>query len=153
MKCENNITQTNTNCNDYHQPNTLKISESSHCIFSGDKPFKCLHGGCNQQFTQKDGLNKHLRIHCEDKKLQCKLLGSMGNERFSSKTNLDDHIKQMLEIKSYKCSLCNKRFVRKQELTQHFQMHSGEKLFECKHCKKRFNDRSNLISHTKMIHN
>ena len=144
----------NAHCDEYHQQEsqtTIDAMQSSNDkIYKYDKnprhggrAFKSIHSGCNQPFVKRSRLMQHSM----DKMLQCKLLGSIGNDAFSAKTNLDDHIKQMLIIKDYKCSFCDKTFVRKHELMIHSRCHKGEKSFECKHCKKRFNDRNKLTSH------
>lgn len=40
-------------------------------VHTGERPFKCNESGCNQSFTQKANLNKHLAVHLRRKRQKC----------------------------------------------------------------------------------
>jgi uncharacterized Zn-finger protein len=41
-------------------------------VHTKERPFVCPEPGCDQSFTQKANLNKHLAVHSRRKKLDCK---------------------------------------------------------------------------------
>merc|ERR1712228_2561 len=116
----------------------------------GIKNFKC--SVCGKSFVLKQELIRHSRIHLKEKPFKCTHQKCGCNKGYTQKAGLDDHIKRVLGIKNYKCSVCNKAFVSSSELKQHSPAHSGEKPFGCKQCKKRFNHRSGLTHHLKSHH-
>ena len=69
------------------------------------------------------------------------------DKRFSSKSNLNKHIKIHDEKKAFKCDVCFKAFNQKSNLTQHYKTHTGEKPFGCQVCDKKFAYKCALVQH------
>lgn len=64
-----------------------------------------------------------------------------------SKSNLQTHMNNHLEIKPFGCSQCSKSFATKQLLKFHESRHAGVRPFECELCGKRFNQKPHLNEH------
>ena len=78
------------------------------------------------------------------------LCGYCG-KHFSSKSNLNQHIRHHTGKKPFECYLCGKTFPRKYTLMRHLKTHSTERPFECNQCGKRFTYKSNMVDH-KVVH-
>jgi len=72
---------------------------------------------------------------------------------FSTKRNLNDHLKGHLESKPHSCTFpsCGKSFLRPAHLRIHARIHTGEKPFACDYpgCAKKFNQKSALKQHSR----
>lgn len=55
------------------------IHEKSH--ESSKKPYKCKFDKCDGTFKEKTGLRKHYRIHCEDKRYECRYCDKKFRQR------------------------------------------------------------------------
>ncbi|RYP59803.1 hypothetical protein DL769_008385 [Monosporascus sp. CRB-8-3] len=64
------------------------------------------------------------------------------------------HENRHLNIRAFKCTVCNKAFHQKANLRIHEDIHSGIKRFECKldGCPKKFGTRGNLKNHMNRFH-
>ncbi|XP_029981973.1 zinc finger protein 771-like isoform X2 [Sphaeramia orbicularis] len=74
------------------------------------------------------------------------LLCSVCGAGFTSKLDLDNHMKFHTEENPFLCSVCCERFPRKSALKHHMKVHSGGKV-KCLVCKKGFQDRTHLRRH------
>ncbi|CDW75002.1 krueppel-like factor 13 [Stylonychia lemnae] len=63
-------------------------------VHTGERPFICHHADCQQAFTQKANLNKHMEIHKKKKKLVC----SRCKKHFSSSYLLRVIILMVIEL-------------------------------------------------------
>ena len=125
---------------------------------------------CGKEFSRKDHLTTHERIHPEIKPLQCyeksqkQLVAHEAIPRnentfqcnvckkiFAHKQYLKKHEVIHSKEKPFQCKNCLKYFTQYQNLKRHEIIHTGEVPFQCKICKKRFNLKGNLKVH-KRIH-
>ncbi|XP_032378883.1 zinc finger and SCAN domain-containing protein 22 isoform X2 [Etheostoma spectabile] len=133
------------------------------------KQFSC--SLCGKEFSRKNSLNTHMKLHSEGKHLTCSVCKavfshssvkavhmrihtgekpfscSVCSKRFAQAATLKQHMTIHTGEKPFSCSFCRKTFARHSNLTRHLTVHSGEKLFSCSVCDKRFTDYSNLKRH------
>ncbi|XP_028835269.1 zinc finger protein 1035 isoform X2 [Denticeps clupeoides] len=70
---------------------------------------------------------------------------SVCKKRFSSKGDLQEHVKWHAEFRPFKCKVCGKGFTQKRYLTRHQQIH--ERLHRCDKCPQLFVNESSLLAH------
>ena len=82
---------------------------------------------CGRDFTRKQNLRQHLRIHTGVKPFQCDTCG----RRFTQKSTLRRHNMIHTNEKPHKCSTCSAAFTRKVDLENHMRIHTGERPYVC----------------------
>lgn len=102
---------------------------------------------CQRKFTKKLYVEKHLKLHVENK-LDC----TICSRSFKESRNLQKHMLTHTGEKPFKCSLCEKCFQHESYLTIHMRHHTGERPFVCQQCGKAFFGCSSLTAHIKQIH-
>ncbi|XP_046405035.1 zinc finger protein 37-like [Ischnura elegans] len=85
-------------------------TDSSH---SAKKPYSC--NECEQSFSNKHCLVRHVRTHTKEKPYSC----IECEKSFSKKSNLVQHIRTHTKEKPYSCGECEKSFSRKSHLVNH----------------------------------
>jgi len=104
---------------------------------------------CNQKFTQKSSLVKHIKSTHKEIKISCKLCP----QKFVCKQNLGRHIKSVHEQIKIPCELCPQKFSQKHCLVRHIKsVHEQIKIF-CNLCSRKFAGKRNLVKHVKSVHN
>ncbi|XP_065130619.1 uncharacterized protein [Paramisgurnus dabryanus] len=83
---------------------------------------------------------KKLNFHCE----QC------GKDLFTTTSNINVHMRQHSEVKSFYCTECGHYFSTKQNLDAHKRIHTGEKPYKCPHCEKRFRYKPHVKRHMRL---
>ena len=83
---------------------------------------------------------------CWKESLRCELCCKC----FTSRSNLNQHLKIHMGEKQFKCIVCDKQFTQKGALKGHYSMHSGDKPFTCDVCGKQFTQRQNLQKHSRV---
>ncbi|XP_033096562.1 zinc finger protein 3-like [Anneissia japonica] len=111
---------------------------------TGGKTYDCKH--CGNKFTQSFNLQRHLKIHTDEKQYEC---GHCGKE-FIEGGHLKRHIRIHTGQTPYECQHCGKKFKQSADLKIHIRMHTGETPYECEHCGNRFSDNSNLKAHVRI---
>ena len=113
---------------------------------SGERPYKCSHMGCGATFTRQGDLNKHGRIHSEEKSIKCQYC----EKRFAQKVQVKIHERYHTGEKLFQCTICNKSFYTKRGLQEHETLHTGEKPYKCKLCNYRCRLEKMLKTHQKV---
>ena len=86
-----------------------------------------------------------LEVKTKQKPYRCALC----TKSFSSKQELNIHMRVHTGEKPYSCSQCSKSFTRSSVLQLHLRIHSGEKPYSCVKCSKSFTKDDNLKRHVK----
>nr|KAG5705651.1 hypothetical protein BaRGS_026590 [Batillaria attramentaria] len=110
-----------------------------------DKPVKYQCPKCEDMFSLKSHLDKHLALHSPTSQV-CKVC----NKTFANVYRLQRHMishDESTDLRKFKCPECGKAFKFKHHLKEHIRIHSGEKPFECANCGKRFSHSGSYSSH------
>ncbi len=131
--------------NDTEEANT--ILREAEIRINGDVAYRCRI--CNRNISNPNRFISHYRGHNSENKFTCDLCGKQAKTQHQ----LNTHIKNIhLNIRNYKCDICDKCFYTKQACEEHRRIHTGERPFSCEICGKTFVAGNALISH-KRFHN
>lgn len=100
---------------------------------------------CEEAFTKRTLLVKHVETHLQDPDSCCGLCG----HQYESTTSLAAHLRSHHELGN-SCHVCGKTFPAHTALEMHLRIHTGEKPFSCTYCGKSFNQSGNLKMHLKI---
>ncbi|CAG2241700.1 GTF3A [Mytilus edulis] len=111
----------------------------------------CEEEGCNQTFSSKQALNKHIKRRHEKKLYECTFKGC--TRYFHKHQHLSIHEYEHTDVKPFKCIFkdCEKRFLLPSKLKQHIKVHSG---YQCNHdgCAEVFDTWTQLRQHRYLHH-
>ncbi|KAJ9581726.1 hypothetical protein L9F63_023093 [Diploptera punctata] len=102
--------------------NSSKTGDNDFICNFCDRPFKCPN--CNNSFTCKSHLTRHLYIHSNEERFKC----SNCNKSFTQKSSLIRHLSLHSNEKPFGCPVCNKSFSQKYHVESHLNVHSKENL-------------------------
>ena len=126
----------------------VKISHEKECKYP-IKHDKQICNICNKKITQ---LKNHFKtIHEGQKKFKCDVCKKL----FSSKNNLEIHVKRVHEEKIYLrcCQFCNARYSSYQSLETHIEfVHKDTKIITCDYCNKSFKKMCIFKRHVTIVH-
>ena len=110
---------------------------------------------CGRAFVYERDMEKHVKLHGDDKPFVCDLCGA----DFKTKVYLYKHTiyahgtkEENEKLKKYICSICSKKWRSAGELKEHEKAHSNKRDILCTQCHKGFNFKSVLRNHMKIHH-
>lgn len=103
---------------------------------------------CEQTFTQRGSLIRHIRGHSGLRPFPCTLCG----KRFADKERLKVHNRTHTGEKPFACDVCDQRFSQKSTVTRHMSVHRRPRSFTCIICEKNFSSTNGLRVHQQTQH-
>jgi len=98
---------------------------------------------CNKDFSRKEHLATHMRIHNNIKPFKCEICPA----EFADRANLVTHKRIHTGEKPYQCELCPRRFNNSGSLVSHRRQHTGERPYQCTYCDKNYSGSTPLKKH------
>lgn len=119
-------------------------------VHMGLKPYVCTK--CNEIFTQKGGLQRHMHDVHDD--MNKSFLCSECGVAFKRQATLNSHVADVHQKKKvFSCHQCSLRFARKSGLTRHERdVHKCVKKFRCPQCDASFARNCTLKTHIVALH-
>ncbi|KAI8129686.1 Transcription factor Ouib [Lucilia cuprina] len=106
----------------------------------------CVCEICGNQFTNRNLMNLHMKVHYQEKNHQCELCF----KRFITACNLQAHMRIHTGEKPFECQYCGRRFSDRSSNLRHERTHTNEKPFHCNECGKSFSLATTLKKHQKV---
>jgi uncharacterized Zn-finger protein len=119
---------------------------------------------CKKSFSRRNNLSGNTSVSDREEVSRCEMCVTLftrnrsamqrfrGRERlfscylckkiFTSRSNLDNHIRVHTGERPFLCGMCKRRFSQRSDLNRHLRIHNGERPFSCEMCKKSFVRRS-----------
>ncbi|KAL1517997.1 hypothetical protein ABEB36_001687 [Hypothenemus hampei] len=99
---------------------------------------------CGKGFHYRTALHYHLKIHRNERNIQC----SFCPKRFYTRNSVKRHELTHTGERPYNCQFCEKKFRSLGEVKQHKILHTGERPFQCSYCNMTFTHNHNLKVHS-----
>lgn len=125
-----------------------------YCSFDEDKPGKKPTINCKfceYPFRSQTSFTNHLRkVHSDMNIKPYKC--HLCQYRAALKGNLEQHIKFHAQERPFTCPVCSKGFIQKYKLDLHLKFHENRREYKCDQCGSAFNDKQDLSRHNKNVH-
>lgn len=100
-------------------------------IHENIRPYKCPYENCKKSYATSGRLETHKRTHIGMKPYKCDICGKLFNEKGNLKTHLLFHS----SFRPFKCEYCSKSYKTKGHLKEHIQIqHLNIKKYKCQIC-------------------
>lgn len=108
--------------------------------------FVCTESGCGRQFSTKQGLQIHTRMHT---RTTTSYLCPLCDNKYKRKADLDKHVRiHSAANKKLKCDQCGKMYSRQRDLDIHLRTHTAtNQKYNCSKCHASFKSKSQYRLH------
>lgn len=114
---------------------------------SDNQPYKC----CGKSYVERSSLEAHQRAHHDKKKLECGKCNETFTRKSALNRHMISH--GNTEKKEFTCTICKQDFLRRDELVDHIKgVHEKAKRFSCTICSKKYVWRASLCRHLSKSH-
>ena len=131
---------------------TTKLTLSSICAHTGEKPYVCDFEGCAHRCGHSGGLTTHRRTHTGEKPYACDFEGC--GFACTTRYGLAAHKRAHTGDRPFRCDMCEFASTTKSDLIKHKRKHTGERPYSCKFpmCGFASSASGGLSSHTASMH-
>ncbi|KAK2686454.1 hypothetical protein QWA68_015127 [Fusarium oxysporum] len=128
----------------------MELVEQQHVV----RPFQCDWRSCTKGFNSKTDLQRHYRIHTNERPHACSISGC--GKTFIQKSALTVHVRTHTGEKPHQCQHLGFgwRFSDCSSLARHQSIHTGTRPYKCAHngCSKSFSRKATMVKHQRRPH-